>query len=140
MRHADGYGYAATKIAKALRRLTLPLVGIVDMAKDGLVPAEPRHYDVKGTAVTLSIPPLWHITAQRLLGYTMFETTQPPAGFIDSINDKADMLLVPTPWGKEIFQGSGVTVPVEAVPFGIDPDDYYPLARQHESERSFVFV
>jgi len=140
MRPADGYGYAATKIAKALRKLTLPPADIVDMAEDGFIPAEPRPYDVKGTAVTLSIPPLWHITARRLLGFTMFETTRPPVSFIDNINDKADMLLVPTRWGKEMFRNNGVTVPVEAVPFGIDPDDYYPLERQRAAEQPFIFV
>ncbi|MGB4869282.1 MAG: glycosyltransferase [Candidatus Promineifilaceae bacterium] len=140
MRPADGYGYAATKIAKALRKLTLPQACVIDMAKDGRVPAEPPHYSVKGTAITLSIPTLWNITAQQLLGYTMFETTKPPASFIDGINAKADMLLSPTPWGKEVFQNNGVTIPIEAVSFGIDPEDYYPLDRTREGERPFVFV
>ncbi|MCA9872602.1 MAG: glycosyltransferase [Anaerolineales bacterium] len=139
MRPADGYGYAATKIAKALRALTLPRANIIDMADDGRIPAEPLHYSVKGTAVTLSIPPLWNITADRLLGYTMFEATRPPASFIQNINAKADTLLVPTPWGKTIFQESGVTIPIESVPFGIDPDDYYPLERTHNAERPYIF-
>ncbi len=38
MRPADGYGYAATKIAKALRKLTLQQACVIDMAKDGRVP------------------------------------------------------------------------------------------------------
>lgn len=42
------------------------------------------------------------------------------------------MLLSPTPWGKEVFQNNGVTIPIEAVSFGIDPEDYYPLDRTRE--------
>jgi hypothetical protein len=73
------------------------------------------------------------------VGYTMFETSRLPNGITtrygnpysgktgrakDIINSSVDLLLVPCQHNKEVFENEGVTVPIEVLHLGIDPEMY----------------
>lgn len=57
------------------------------------------------------------------IGYTMFEMTKLPADWVKYCNEM-DGILVPAYWNKDIFRSSGVTVPIETAPPGIEVPEY----------------
>jgi glycosyltransferase involved in cell wall biosynthesis len=62
-------------------------------------------------------------SADELYVNTMWETSRLPADWPRRLN-RARAVIVPTRWAAGVFQASGVTVPIEVVPQGIDPDVY----------------
>ncbi len=54
---------------------------------------------------------------------TMWESSRLPAGWTEKLN-RARAVIVPTRWVAEMLRQNGVTVPVEVVPEGIDPEVY----------------
>lgn len=80
------------------------------------------------------------------VGYTMFETDKLPSGkewagkYGDAakvINEVLDLLIVPCEHNKELFAKEGVTIPIEVVPCGINPDlfPYY----ERKPKKTFTF-
>lgn len=136
----DGYGYAATKIAEALRTTAfgVPAVRIINMAGEednGRSPELPETYSIRGTAVVMCVPPGWRkVQADQLVGYTMFEATRPPRGWAQMINEQSAMLVVPSRWSETVYREAGVTVPIEVVPLGVDATDYPLLPRVRDGE------
>jgi glycosyltransferase involved in cell wall biosynthesis len=68
--------------------------------------------------------PFWAM-GWRGVQLTMWETTELPADYVANLNDRAG-LIVPSAAVRSSFQASGVTVPIEIVPLGIDPATFYP--------------
>jgi hypothetical protein len=140
MSQYDGYGYAATKIADALRATTfgVPEVRTVNMAGEnhnGRSSDLPETYSIRGTAVVMCVPLGWQkVQADQLVGYTMFEATRPPRGWVQMINQQAEALLVPSLWSEVVFREAGVTVPIEKIPLGVDTNDYPVLSRVRDGE------
>ena len=62
------------------------------------------------------------------IGFTMFETNRVPKIWAQQCNTM-DAILVPCQWNKEVFINSGVTVPVEVCPPGVDAS-LYPIKKQ----------
>lgn len=65
-----------------------------------------------------------------------WETTRIPASWVGRIN-QFDALLVPCRQNMDAFRDSGVTIPMELIHWGIDPDRFYPLDRPERKD--FVF-
>jgi hypothetical protein len=61
-------------------------------------------------------------TSDKLVTYTMFETDACPQGWVEML-DKADLVLVPNPKLKEIFE-KATTTKVETVYLPLHPDYY----------------
>ena len=59
--------------------------------------------------------------------WTMWETDRLPNGSVEHLN-ACGLLLIPSAWGVECFRANGVTVPMEVVPLGYDPDVFAPRA------------
>jgi len=59
---------------------------------------------------------------------TMWETGHLPAGWAEQLN-AARAVIVPTTFCARVFRESGVTVPLEVIPEGIDPAVYHYLER-----------
>lgn len=57
-----------------------------------------------------------------------FETTRIPASWVHKINGM-DALFVPCKQNITMMQDSGVTIPIELIHWGIDPDKFYPIDR-----------
>lgn len=81
------------------------------------------------------------------VGYTMFETDTLPAGHTpwtgphnsaaDAIN-QLDLLLVPAKWNIEMMRNNGVTIPIEVVPNGINPQ-HFPFMKRPK-RKTFTFL
>jgi glycosyltransferase involved in cell wall biosynthesis len=137
----DGYGYATMRIARQLQRID-PGVQMIDMRVhphptplplgegNEFGVAGDREWNVAGDAIALCTPDwLPYIHADGLIAYTMFEATKLPAGWADLINANAQACLVPSAWCAEVFVNNGVSVPIEVVKWGIDPEDYWLMER-----------
>jgi glycosyltransferase involved in cell wall biosynthesis len=129
----DGYGYGTRKIAAELRRID-SAVNFVDMTRNGRLTApQMRLWTVTGRAVALCQPDWFpDVMCDELIGYTMFEATQLPRGWADKINSFCARLLVPCEWTRQVFEASGVTVPIELAPWGMEAEDYWYIDREAE--------
>jgi glycosyltransferase involved in cell wall biosynthesis len=66
--------------------------------------------------------------ARELFFYTMVESSRVPASWVPDLN-RARCVVVPTRFLAGAFRESGVTVPIEVVPLGVDPAIYHHLER-----------
>jgi glycosyltransferase involved in cell wall biosynthesis len=57
--------------------------------------------------------------------FTMWECDRLATADVAVLN-RAKVVIVPTAWGRDTFRASGVTVPIEVVPLGMDPLTYFP--------------
>lgn len=88
-----------------------------------------RMYDWVGPRLAV-VPPhcLRHFRATAATAaWTMWETDRLPDGSVEHLN-ACGLLLIPSAWGVECFRANGVTVPMEVVPLGYDPDVFAPRA------------
>jgi len=60
---------------------------------------------------------------RRTAAFTMWETEALPAGAVAALN-RCGLVIVPSRWGAACFRSNGVTVPIELVPLGHDPEIY----------------
>lgn len=67
-------------------------------------------------------------SASDLFVNTMWESSRLPAGWADILNS-VRAVIVPTRFVARVCRDSGVTVPVEVIPEGIDPDVYHYVER-----------
>lgn len=83
------------------------------------------------------------------VGFTMFETDKLPSskgmnpwsglsGKASDMCNEMDLLLVPSEHNKELFRKEGVTVPIEVVNLGIDPNQYPTIIRP--KRKTFTFL
>jgi glycosyltransferase involved in cell wall biosynthesis len=76
------------------------------------------------------------------VGYTIWETSKLHPDWPGWINSGASKVLVGCKWNKEVFQTSGVEIPIGVVPHGIDIsdfDDIRPYRIAGVNEDTFVF-
>ncbi len=66
-----------------------------------------------------------HRPQGQFIWFTMWESDRLDPSWLDWIN-KAKLIIVPSNWNREGFLASGVTVPIDIVPLGYDPLQYYP--------------
>jgi glycosyltransferase involved in cell wall biosynthesis len=65
-----------------------------------------------------------YLSWPELFIYTMWESSRLPVGWAEQIN-RARAAIVPSRFVANMFRGSGVTVPIEVVPDGVDPNVYF---------------
>ncbi len=134
-----GYGNSAVDYISVLRSAQVPVSWIPLVwgsltwgTGHGLAPFLGRRYGVgphddicnasigAGTTVVHS-PPVWHATlrasewGRRLVAYTTYEADRLPPDHSKILN-LYDRVLVPSTLNAEVFQRSGVTVPIDVVP------------------------
>lgn len=71
------------------------------------------------------------------IGFTMWEAETLPPLWTKLCNEM-DAIFVPCHWNKEVFENSGVTVPVLVVQPGIDTDDI-PEVKDYARAEQFMF-
>lgn len=87
-----------------------------------------------------------HPASQRLWCYTMSEADRLGHEWRAALNQRFERCLVPTPELVTIYKASGVTIPVEYLPLGVDFADIalYPrnpdAAKDATPEKPFVFL
>ena len=137
----DGYGYAGIKTAEALRASGDVLVKDMRVTDDDWPLPGDCGWDGGDTAVALCLP-RWYpdIKAERLIGFTMCETTVLPGDRAELINQYTTDLIVPSEWNKEVHRAAGVTVPIHVAPLGVDTAEFRLLDRTRDDERPYTFL
>lgn len=100
--------------------------GISDAVKDRFV------NEVKGDwELCLAASDRLHIPTpgKKSLYFTMEETTRLGPKQVAVFN-RANMVLVPSHWGKKCFEESGVKAPIRVVPLGINPEIFHYMPMQ----------
>lgn len=88
-----------------------------------------RMYDWRSPRLAIIPPLLLHRywPNEKTAAWTMWETNSLPPGSVKYLN-KCGLLLIPSQWGVDSFRDNGVTIPMEVVPLGYDPDVFSPRA------------
>jgi glycosyltransferase involved in cell wall biosynthesis len=76
------------------------------------------------------------------VGYTVFETTKLHSDWVKYINSSVDKVLVPCEWNVDVFNDSGVNVPIGVVPHGISKKEYHDINKYNISgvtDSDFMF-
>jgi glycosyltransferase involved in cell wall biosynthesis len=56
------------------------------------------------------------ITGRKVIGYTVWETSKLPSNWVKNINSCVDEVWCPSEYNREVFQSSGVTIPIKVFP------------------------
>lgn len=141
----DGYGRHARYIVNGLRNRG---VGVRVMPHDVIEAtrgwdADTREwagYSLSGVTLSLLWPPHIRKIPGRQWVFTMWEDTRLPPQHVNTLNDAAERVLVPSPWCKTVFEKSGVIRPVHVVHEGIDPCEFPVLERERTDDTPFTFI
>lgn len=133
----DGYGSMTEYAALGIEKIGVPVNLLpLDLKKAGLSPVTLKMLRGSSDAITPPVVYYWYPTPEleqiakyEHVIYTMFESTLLPASW-PKILDRARSLIAPTSYVADTFRRSGVTVPIEIVPDGVDPDVYFPVTRE----------
>ena len=73
-------------------------------------------------------PTHWPTPGKRTIYFTMWESSVLPKDSVAMLN-KAELVIVPCAWNKDIFKASGVQVPIAEIPLGYSPGifNYSPM-------------
>lgn len=127
----SGYAEFARGFVKALHRAGVPICLEVvcyersqpDLGRDQGLLRGLRGRDVRYCAKVVNTTPDTYPNHREPgcvnIGFTMFETTRIPARWVQECN-AMDGILVPCSWNREVFEQSGVRVPIRVVPPGMD--------------------
>jgi glycosyltransferase involved in cell wall biosynthesis len=69
----------------------------------------------------------------RTAVFTMWESDTLPTDGVKQLN-RCGLVIVPSRWGAKCFRANGVTVPIEVVPLGYDPEVFQPSSGVNHSE------
>ncbi len=76
------------------------------------------------------------LSAGQSVAITMFESTQLPDGWVESLN-QCTAVIVPAKWLVESFRQCGVKVPIHLVPLGVS-ESFYPVRRNRGNPYTFL--
>lgn len=115
--NTTGYGYAAMTNVTALKRAGHKVnIRVIDTA-EFIVPAD--EFDQQPDVVVMHLQPHnWsglRVPGALNVGYTTWEADRLPLEWIRELN-QVDQVWVPSKWNKDVFEGSGVKVPVHVIP------------------------
>ncbi len=82
-----------------------------------------RMYDWRGPRLAVIPPHILHRfkPTETTAAWTMWETDRLPVGSAKYLN-RCGLVMIPSRWGVDCFRANGVTVPMEVVSLGYDPD------------------
>lgn len=104
-----GYGRMELGIAKALQHADVDVLLYPDLTHPMLM--------VNSSLQLLHAP---HVNNTRLWAFNMIETNRVDADWVSAINMRCERLFVPCPPMIEIYEDSGITIPIDYVPLGVD--------------------
>jgi ADP-heptose:LPS heptosyltransferase/glycosyltransferase involved in cell wall biosynthesis len=148
LRPVDGYGNSATQMVLALSRQldrvfyqpTFIEPGWERLTPPGLsklIAIEPPAADYCVIYWPPTPPDPISLRCKRRYAFTMWETDRLPTSWFGVIN-QYDKLLVPCNGLVKVARDSGVRIPIEVVPLGIDPKVW--RYKEREKERPFRFI
>jgi len=132
-----GYGRISTFICPALKKLGHK-INVIPAYLDELKVADPKIIEMvkqidetildADVAIRLSVATpseslCFH--GKKRIMYTMLEVDKLPPYWVMTLNTM-DEVWVPSTWGKEVFEKSGVKVPIKVIPAGVDLNLFNP--------------
>ena len=73
------------------------------------------------------------------IAYTMFESTAIPKEWATILNKHFDAAVVPDPYLVNVYQSSGVTIPIFVIPIGIYLEPFLQQPLKKSAHKPFVF-
>ena len=73
------------------------------------------------------------------IAYSMFESTEIPHEWTFILNRHFDAVAVPDPFLVEVYQNSGVTIPIFLLPLGRNLQPYLTYAKKRDEKKPFTF-
>jgi len=145
---ADSYGLIASMLARHFTQMGIRVNALsFEAGKPAYQPDDIREIVEQPIQASLGGIILGYPVSHRKHGamamagprvaITMFESTRLPPGWVDALN-QCDTVIVPSAFCEQVFLAEGVTVPIVAMPLGIDAT-YQPVRRDSSSE-PFTFL
>lgn len=131
-----GYGIHGTNLALAMEGEGLDVRYIPTERLPETVPYKAEEFKAllekevspDSPSISLTVGSLFdRFYGKPRIGYTVLEVDLLPDSWAKQMN-ALDAVWVPTHWGKEVYEKSGVKVPISVVPEGIDPEVFNPYA------------
>ncbi len=128
----SGYAKAARGYILALHKLGVPLTiapisfeeARPDLGEASSIISELLNKDIEyDTVIIHTTPEFWERYREEdkiNIGYTVWETDHLHPEWPKYINTNVDKVFVPCSWNKEVFESSGVTIPIYVVPHVVD--------------------
>jgi len=82
-------------------------------------------------------PQFWKEGYGKIVGFFLHEGTRLHPGWSDVMNT-AELMFVPSRATYNLFRANGVQVPMKIIPFGINPEFYYP--KEFERDENYLFL
>ncbi len=133
----SGYAQAARGYALALHRLGIPLTLKTISFEQGTPPDLGKDEQILRSLVDKKIDynvVIIELTVEHWakmreagkvnIGYSVWETNKLHPYWTEQINETVDAVLTASDWGANVYENSGVNVPVFCVPHGIDMEEY----------------
>ena len=73
------------------------------------------------------------------IAYSMFESTEIPHEWTFILNRHFDAIAVPDPFLIEVYQNSGVTIPIFLLPLGRNLQPYLTYTKKRDEKKPFTF-
>lgn len=149
----SGYGEASRGYVLALHEAGIPVTASPITFEEirpvnekyGETLASLINKDIEYNVVIIHATPHHFATYKEVgktnIGYTVWETTKLPADWVEMMNG-VDAILTSCEWNKDVFEESGVNVPIGVVPHGINTKEFEgikPYNIKGINEDTFVF-
>jgi len=139
--HADGYGRFSSRMVAALIKAGVDVTPLVADQRT-MPPWMWERLGISWDHLTVSCVPPWlaePVPSANHWLFTMCEGSRLPKSWVTKIRKAGvQKILVPCRHNQEVFINSGVKVPVEIVPLGIDPAEFPIL--QPRLARPYTFL
>lgn len=141
----DGYGYAAQELILALAENHEVFVEPIPSWYDPASLKHPTRLLIRSTnscdfqfSFFYPTGPI-AIRNKKSANITMYEACKCPNEWVKAINQRRVPIFAPSQFVKEMFENSGISVPIYHLPFGIDQEFWAPQKRERK-DRPFRFL
>lgn len=100
-----------------------------------------KYKSVPDSAVIINnvLPGAYNKSGRRNIGYTFWETNRLPSHWVSEMNQMTEIWTT-SRWAKDVFEDSGVKVPVQALSLGINKNLYFPKKRTRGEVFKFLSI
>jgi glycosyltransferase involved in cell wall biosynthesis len=96
-------------------------------------------YDIPWAKQNPFFKPVLDIHSKIKIAYSMTESSRIPEQWVFVLNRYFDAVAVPDPFLIEVYQQSGVQIPIFELPLGVDIEDFLHQPRPQRPRHPFVF-
>lgn len=138
--HYDGYGRFSARLVKQMQEFGLDVLPItVEDTEKPKWMLDQMRVDWNNLSITCHQP----FNVPKVKGkhwlYTMCEGSQISKALVKAIHKcGVELILVPSQFCKDVYEDSGVKIPIKVVPLGTDPEEF-PM-RTVDNSRPYTFL